>query len=295
MLSPVNKKFLAWLGGIAAVIGVLGSFYGITKYIVHSETEQVRTDIATMRSDIARLKDDTLQNHNDIVRVDSRINDQFTKALDRVAGDVKVKPTKDSLEKSQEIIRLASTIGATIDPVTLAKYGTAITAASADVQLVSVAGKTLQQAADYRSFLNKDFIPSLKNLTPWRDSQYRTSLFFKPTPNTEGIAATIYFAGGKADSEHSARLEFLSNPQTVPSETGLFVVNGGLDAIMLDGMYMKNVIIRNAAIFYGGGKVRLENVTFVNCTFSFITNKPTFKLGDAILQAAQVTFSNTLS
>jgi hypothetical protein len=291
----VNKKPSEWLQIIGTAFGILVLVYGVTKYVVHSETEQLRTDVLSIQGDIARLKDDTAKNQKDIVKVDDRINQQLGKAIDQIIGDAKVKPTRQSLEKSQEIIRLASTIGATIDPVVLARYGTSISAASTDVQLTSVAGKTLQQAADYRSYLNKDFIPSLKNVTPWRDSKYRTALVFKPNPNSEGVAATIYFAGGKADSEHSARLEFLSNPQAVPSETGLFVVNGGVDAIMLDGMYMKNAIIRNAAIFYGGGMVRLENVTFVNCTFSFTANKPTFKLGDAILQATQVNFANTLS
>ena len=275
---------------------MLSAVYGITKYIVHSETEQVRSDIVIMRSDITRLKDDTLQNHNDIGKVDSRINEQFTKALDRIVGDAKVKPTRESLSRSQEIIQLAGTVGANIDSVVLARYGTAIATASNDVELIPIAWKTLQQAADYRSFLNKDFVPTPANLTAWRDSKYRASLMLKPDPQMEsGVAARIYFAGGVASNEGSARLEPLASPQTVSSDTGLFVVDGGIDAIVLDGIHMKNVVVRNARITYNGGPVRLENVSFVNCTFSFTKNKPTFKLGDAILQATQVNFSNTLS
>jgi hypothetical protein len=74
------------------------------------------------------------------------------------------------------------------------------------------------------------------------------------------------------------------------SGSRLFVVEGGLDALVLDGMYMKNVIVRNSRVIYEGGPVRLENVSFVNCTFVLSERQPVRELGDSILQATSVHF-----
>ncbi len=47
-----------------------------------------------------------------------------------------------------------------------------------------------------------------------------------------------------------------------------FIVLEG-DELILDGLEMKNVILRNVNIRYYGSRVVMENVYFVNCTFTF--------------------------
>jgi hypothetical protein len=66
-----------------------------------------------------------------------------------------------------------------------------------------------------------------------------------------------------------------------------------VDPIVLDGAYMKNVIIRNARLIYNGGVTKLENVYFVNCTFDLGKNKPTLDFSQAILQADSVNFDTS--
>jgi hypothetical protein len=86
-----------------------------------------------------------------------------------------------------------------------------------------------------------------------------------------------------------------TNTNSHGSGFGFIVIEGGNEAIDLDGMYMKNVIVRNARIIYNGAPVRLENVYFVNCTFRFPLDRqiqgPVRKLSDAILQATAVNYS----
>jgi hypothetical protein len=86
-------------------------------------------------------------------------------------------------------------------------------------------------------------------------------------------------------------LEPLEAAQAAPSEIGLFVVEGGTDSIVLDGMYMKNVVLRNAKVIYEGGPVRLENVYFIKCSFTFASTPTVLAFEEAVLQTASVNFS----
>lgn len=290
---PKNvKKFLAWATGVLLLLGAL---FASIKYLVHSETSDLRTDVAQLGTKVAGLQDDLKKNQDALSKTNDKIDQLLSKALDRAFPEAKgAKPTQGALEGAGKIISLAKALDVKIDRMVLAKYGTAVANLSEDPSLGHIAWNSLKQAIDYQSFLNKDFVPTLKNLTPWPDNdQYRTSLSLLPDPSrpTGKASAEVFYAGGYVKPEDSARLESLSKPQNVSSKIGLFVVEGGIDGVSLDGMYMKNVIVRNAHVVYNGGPVRLENVTFVNCIFDFTKSKPTINLSNTLLQAASVSFS----
>ena len=59
---------------------------------------------------------------------------------------------------------------------------------------------------------------------------------------------------------------------------------------MLDGEYMKNVIVRNAVVKYEGGPLKLENTHFVNCTFQFQQTPTSRDLGLQLLAGGSVNF-----
>jgi hypothetical protein len=159
----------------------------------------------------------------------------------------------------------------------------------------SGAWSAVQEYLGYRSFLNADFVPALTPATG--TSKYRSSVKITALqPNFEHRPAfQVFFAGGYASGDKSARLESLSNPQPEGSEFAYFIVDGGAATIGLDDAYMRNVIIRNSDISYAGGQVKLENVWFINCTFqAYVRVVPeTKKLGYAILDYSRpVTFQN---
>jgi hypothetical protein len=58
--------------------------------------------------------------------------------------------------------------------------------------------------------------------------------------------------------------------RTHSSGDAYLTVEGG--APVLDDMHLKNVVIRNAFVVYNGGKLELENVYFINCTFQIAKN-----------------------
>jgi hypothetical protein len=60
--------------------------------------------------------------------------------------------------------------------------------------------------------------------------------------------------------------------------------------VTLDGSYYVNTIFENMKIIYHGGPIRLENVTFVNCTFDLSQPNPeAMRLASAVLASNRVT------
>jgi outer membrane murein-binding lipoprotein Lpp len=290
---PENaKKVFAWTAGVILLFGTL---FGFIKYVVHSETSELRTAVAQLETKVASLEDDVKKNQEALSKTNDKIDQLLSKALDGAFPSARgAKPTRGALEKAEKIISLAKVIDVKIDRAVLAKYGTAVAQLSEDPSLGPIAWSSLKQAIDYQSFLNKDFVPTPNSLTPWPNTgQYQTSLSLLPNPSFPNTHASlhVFYAGGYVKPEDSARMELLSKAQKASSKIGLLVVEGGVDGIALDGMYMKNVMVRNAHVIYNGGPVRLENITFVNCTFDFTKSKPTIDLGNTILQATSVNFS----
>lgn len=156
---------------------------------------------------------------------------------------------------------------------------------------------------DYRSFLNKDFVPDVGQLTPWKSTNTYTvavrvypEAFSNRKPPGEVYSSTIsiWVAGGKTPDNKSARLEELDKPQSGSSDVAYFVVDGASSAaISLDGVYMRNVIIRNVTVVYNGGPLRLENVYFVNCKFQLDPTQRTKAFGITLLASVGVSFDGT--
>jgi hypothetical protein len=46
------------------------------------------------------------------------------------------------------------------------------------------------------------------------------------------------------------------------------------NALLLGGLYAKNVIVKNSKVVYHGGPLKLDNVYFVNCTFEIFHQTP---------------------
>jgi len=151
---------------------------------------------------------------------------------------------------------------------------------------------------DYRTFLNADFAPKLSKPTPItlnsKVGDYIFELGLKQNPGTERVGKLLsvsVISVGQATPEESARLELLSHPQPQGSGIAKIVVMGRTDGIILDGQYLKNVTVINADVYYQGGPLRLANVVFINCRFHFANQQPSRDLGQSILTASSVNFS----
>jgi hypothetical protein len=63
---------------------------------------------------------------------------------------------------------------------------------------------------------------------------------------------------------------------------------------VLDGEYMKNVVVRNAVVKYEGGPLKLENTHFGNCTFQFLQTPGSRELGLQLLAGVPLTLSESV-
>lgn len=152
-----------------------------------------------------------------------------------------------------------------------------------------MAWQAVSQYMDYRSFLNTSLAPSLAELAPIKYSaKYE---FFIRALSTKA-EVTWKIRPGPTDSKNTARLEVLgtSNPTNYGAE--LIGIEGKGFAVMLDNVHMKNVVIKGLDVEYNGGRVLLENVYFVNCTFHLKLTPKSRELGKAILASTAVTFKS---
>jgi hypothetical protein len=126
---------------------------------------------------------------------------------------------------------------------------------------------------DYRSFLNSGSLPPLSAgiRRHSKDDNYELLLnlsndYGRPK---DPLGISDQFLVGSATPEEAARIEFMPNPPKTSSGAKFIVLDWHRSdvALILDMTYLKNIVIRNATVRYGGGPVRLENVYFVNCTF----------------------------
>jgi hypothetical protein len=156
------------------------------------------------------------------------------------------------------------------------------------------------QFVNYRSVLNAASLPTLPALRPYQssDGKYEIASVIwatHPLPLYKLLsppAADIWLAG-EAPPEASARVEFLDKPSITSSGAKFIIFDWHRSdiALGLDGVYMKNVIVRNAVIHYAGGPVRLDHVYFVNCTFDIVPQPLGQNLALAILGSPDTTFS----
>jgi hypothetical protein len=152
----------------------------------------------------------------------------------------------------------------------------------------------------YRSVLNVSFAPSLLPSRPAPSNCYtsgRTHILTSPSETSDEAAKsqTISAIGGTVSGDDAARLEEISNPtkEDCGAQFILYEMPRRDNTFVLDGLHLKNVIVRNTRVAYHGGPVSLQNVYFVNCTFDFPSVPQTRNLASTILAAPNITFNQT--
>lgn len=150
----------------------------------------------------------------------------------------------------------------------------------------------------YKSFLDQSSVSLPGNMKPASSDQqsekYRFSLNFRAVPNgTPGTLMVEVWTvlNPLLSAGNFARMEKLSDPQTGTTQATQIIVDANRGTIFLDDQWLKHVIIENAHIEYKGGQTRIEDVAFLNCTFSLVPDDRSRDLAQAILTSTDVSFS----
>jgi hypothetical protein len=279
--AETGINFIRWFVGIAfAILIPVLVWYGSELFSLHGRVSSTETNIGNIQARISSI--------------DASIT-TINKSLDEIRlGQAASSPkNKSSAAEAAKILDEALTKQIKFSPNVLESSGIRfIEAGSSSPD----AWKTAQEYLGYRSFLNADFQPTLKDLTPSPTSAigYHMSIHTRPMNYEPTKVALVYNAGGLASPKDDARLESLSGGiQKIGSGVKWLVVDlKSGDPLVLDDYYMRNVIVRNGTVDYDGGSVLLVNVFFVNCKFNFAPKPKAINLSRALLASAAVNFSD---
>jgi hypothetical protein len=124
--------------------------------------------------------------------------------------------------------------------------------------------------------------PGMFGLTEMKDVQ----VFGSPTRVPLDYASRVITLRGEQKAVELLRsMGFATCPEFE------MIVGGDSSNIVLDKMHLRNVILKHMKVVYGGGEAKLENVTFVDCTFDFERTERTTELSDLLLQRQPVTIA----
>jgi hypothetical protein len=296
--SILTVRIPAWLktmpGLIAACAAILAAGFACVIYIVKAETSPTNLEtskqIAKLTEDVQNLVEKLSPLPGEISSLDTRVTKLETHWDDLVLRRLgeSAKANASSIGKT---LRDAQSAKLKLSPQTIQWVGEKLL----DVSLMDrTARDAARDCLGYRSFLNVTDDPQPTPATG--KSSYREVVKIKPNPDHPELhpAFQVMFAGGYAAPAESARLELLSKPQPAGSEFSFFVINGNVDTIILDGMYMRHVVVRNADLQYDGGPLQLDDVYFVNCLFHsrFKITPTSVKLGQQILRKPSTSFAS---
>ncbi len=180
----------------------------------------------------------------------------------------------------------ASRAKVAIDPGIVAKGGQRIIDLAATQPSQASIWEIATDFLNYRSFLNSSATPS----TPGPEFIVHPGVTYYGVWSPSGKAPTL-IAYGNVPPEQSAVLEHIGSGLNKgnPVHNAFVVVEDGVFAI--DGMDMRNIIVRNCTVIYRGGPVHMQNVYFVNCKFDIIRGQNGQELARAVLESPSVGFS----
>jgi hypothetical protein len=109
---------------------------------------------------------------------------------------------------------------------------------------------------------------------------------------------TIMYTGGLVPLDQAAVAEHIVSPERNPyikeaPQTIIYRADSQDEINILDGHHLKNIVLVNITVYYGGGPVILENVTFVNCIFTLAQQDKCVSFGRSLFASNPVTFHTT--
>lgn len=194
-----------------------------------------------------------------------------------------------ALPQLKELLATATQLRVSIDPAVVEKGAKkAIDVSRENPTAWPVASDFLA----FRSVLTASAAPPTPpNLKP---PQLITNWRIAPEVEGNGAIVTIGFVNQVVSPISATRFEkFGENlDQGQPGGPPLAFINGnGAARLLVDDFWIKNVVIQNSVIVYKGGRIKLENVYFVNCRFELTPIEEGRKLADALV-SAPVNFAN---
>lgn len=197
-------------------------------------------------------------------------------------------PTRDKLEKAVRIVNAAKRNDVRVSPSVISRIGQKMLGTAAQPHLQKAALEAANQFASYQSSLQA------RPLTV----THITTLTGTPTdPKGPPIAVDVGCAKAINGAEARTGNIFGFAGFTVSNCADLVISPAKPEVLHLDNVDSRNVTFVNCALIYNGGKLKLENVRFVNCTFqvsdAYANNENVLKLLSAALSGQPINLELT--
>jgi hypothetical protein len=303
MNASTKDSVWEWVKRVGGVVAILAVMFGVLTYIISAEIgKQLNPAKSEILQKIGGIDTKLATLDTRIGSVEKRQDSLERQALPALlAKPLPNKPSqlKAALEDRSSMVATAKERGISIDPQVVAAAGEeAIKVGTTNPQLTEVAWSNVSSLIDYRSFLNASLVPQFSNLQPApptpNASGYHYSITLAATPpNVEGGLGFHVSLSGTAPPAESALLDSLLKPPPPGSGSGAqFLIVDAQPGVglSLDDSRMRNVVIRNAIVFYSGHPAVLDNVSFVNCTFKILQSAPGKQLGEKLLTTTNAVF-----
>lgn len=278
-----------WLITLGVSIGglCLTLFWGILPHLKDYAKLQVDSQVKEAIG-VQNKKLDDIGLDVATIKGELKVYDQLLK--DYVTDKLKKSAQLSSKELIQSLPKLTNTIASareakvSVDPMLVVNAGRRIFEISSQRSDQAIWQAALDLVG-YRSSLNVSPIPPVEAVPVTTETLYGTYV----SERSNGAMRLRHY--GDVPIEKAAIFEPLGSHLNKNNQRGdaFIIVSDG--EIALDGSDIKNVIFENVRVAYGGGPIRMENVSFVNCTFDLPQNQHGEEFGLAVLEHPSVGFS----
>ncbi|HXM09656.1 MAG TPA: hypothetical protein VN946_06895, partial [Terriglobales bacterium] len=146
--------------------------------------------------------------------------------------------------------------------------------------------KTALAFVDFRSFLNSQLLDSSK-FAAYEATNYHIPAGHVLVPPSDVAQSSV---GSKSpDIPQFRELDEPDKNQSVSVGPSFLLFKGGV--LVIDDLYLKRIIFRNTTIAYRGGRIVLENVVFLDCTFDITQGPKGQSVAAALLGGPSVNFN----
>jgi hypothetical protein len=285
-----------WIGLVTAVALLLGVLVGGIRYTVRQDLAAHSVSIDGLRSDIANLRSDITRIDGRITSTESKVDGLLSKALDKAfsktsSGKI---ASRDAIETASQIIDVARSFEVKLSPETIRLTGNRLVSLSGKEQPIAAdAWRVLQSTLGYASAITLpapqwELTPPVPgNPTPFGDFEMEGVRQFFSAKDQVPIEEA---GGGYTISSENRIVTGMKSRGLKVGPAYVMYLGSGDSKIVLDGLHLRNAILKNMHVIYYGTATILEGVYFLNCTFEFRRAVAPSRLAQEILRQVPVAF-----
>jgi hypothetical protein len=279
-----------WKESVLATIIMVGAGFLIHSYIpaaISSQTAAIASDVSSTKTDVGNLKTSVSSIQADMSGIRNDVKEALKDALSRAYKKVAQPSPNDDIRERRAGLRLGgeaitlaqgmTTLGATLDARDVAKFGLEAAKLTGSSILHDDAWRVTALTVDYTSANATQNVDWIGPVEPFENGFH--GLF----GITEMAHVRIFGSKSRVPLQQATlvttfRIEssllkaFADRGYTTFPEFSMLVGQSGSN-IVLDNLHMRNVVVKNISVSYGGGRALLENVSFIDCKFHMVESQ----------------------